>query len=135
MRPTTRPAKPMSLQEVFNHVWQHFVIEEEPFCGTFRIDGTLASCNYSSTGCAIGCSLTKEDAEHLDKSFSNISIQGLYARWIAYPVYFSNDIHIDRLQQLQNIHDYNCKSPRFSHDMEKDLRLFAAQYMLSIPSE
>lgn len=60
MRPTSRPEKPYTRQEILNRIWQHFIVEKNPR----SYNPINEVCCYNQTGCAVGCLLTKGDERH-----------------------------------------------------------------------
>jgi hypothetical protein len=113
-----------SKQQIFNKVWKHFVVENNPK------SMSNASCLYysKSGGCAIGCLIgDNKDKKKLDKSFDT-GIDGIRD---AYPdiisKYISTSILSSFLVQLQTIHD--CYFTEF----EGRMRALAKKYNLKVP--
>jgi hypothetical protein len=97
MRPTEQIVF-NNLQEVFSHIYKHFVLEDNP--QSFE-EGN--GCVYDITGCAIGCCLTKEMAyewQRIKRYGSVHSIDKSDLRNIFDEIISPND-----LQMLQSIHD------------------------------
>lgn len=117
-RPNKPPATPYTLQQVFDNVWQHFVIDKRPR------SGNAFGCFYAKTGCAIGCMLDAETAETWDNygpiDAYNIRRSSLYIN------YFGS-ISPDVLRDLQLMHDSYFES------FETKLREFATKHNLSLP--
>lgn len=114
-------------QEIFNKVWEHFVVKANPQ----SID-EFGGCRYYSSegGCAIGCLIAEDkDKKALDKSSSGIIIDSIRdAEANIINKYISSEIETDFLAELQNIHD-NCFF-RFGESMEK----LALKYKLTLPA-
>ena len=131
MRPQTRPSKPLTNQEIFDHIWQHFIVEGNPKSEK-DFTGGKKFCIYAGTGCAVGCMLTLEDAEvcdgthdELDCGNDIISIQRY--RDEIYNGYF-NGASINLLDELQYAHD------NFFGNFEKELIHVAKKYNLKVPN-
>lgn len=61
MRPSVRPEKQYTLQEMIDRVHQHFLVE-----GNKKCMDDMGFCIYAGTGCLVGCLVTEEDAKVLD---------------------------------------------------------------------
>jgi len=113
MRPTSRPDSPYTLREIVDRVYQHFVVEENPYC----VDNA-GNCIYGRTGCGVGCLLTQEDADHCDtlaKDRSNgapgnyYTVRGLEVEISKmFFAYFPPNV-INTLELIQNFHDSQFK--------------------------
>jgi hypothetical protein len=64
MRPLFRPARPYTLHQILDHVEHHFCTENNPRC---VVGNNGSQCSYQSTGCAVGCLVTQEDAQIWDR--------------------------------------------------------------------
>jgi len=126
-------------QEIFTKVWNHFVIEEQPF--SIDHDRELAydtheddqnRCAYRGPGgtkCAVGLFIT-------DENYSP-SIEGFFVSTLFEDGYLSGigeeSLHL--LRRLQVVHDDSAK--RSSREMfERRMRLVAAdpEYLVAVPS-
>jgi len=98
MRPIQRPKRHYDEYEIIEKIHRHFFLEKNPKCK--NQNGT---CVYTQTGCAIGCLITEEDAEVLNKDGGE-----LWAVWDKYPdilnQYFSHQEY-PLLNSLQKAHD------------------------------
>lgn len=107
MRPIERPYAPYTLQNIVDHVFQHFVVENNPRCVNDR-----EQCVYGLTGCGVGCLLTQKDGDILDIMSTG---QMLGAGWmrgfkenspLVYQLYFGDSPSIlSALETLQSAHD------------------------------
>lgn len=120
MRPLERPSKPYTRQEVFDRVWQHFVVEKNP--RAVRSNDTL--CTYEGTGCAIGCCITLEDSHKFEAQL------GPYQHCQALTGMYFNYEDESFLQALQRVHDWQCAA---DNDFQKHLTIFANENELRIP--
>lgn len=104
-RPTCRPAKPYTLEEVLDKVYQHFVVDKSPQSRS----SPTGSCVYGGTGCAVGCLLTAEDALKWDIAVDVSTITNISSRLPNdYAAYFGNPSTsplLTILQKLQDCHD------------------------------
>lgn len=102
--------KPKNLQDVFNRVWKHFIIQKYG-----RSVNKYGNCTYRSTdrnapACAIGCMLTDKMARNLDKE-TDVDIESVVKNHPDVRRRFSN-IETKDLTILQNIHDYQFSNLR-----------------------
>lgn len=116
-------------QEVFDYIYQKFVVEEVPQC----MHPNESYCCYSpqeegQIGCAVGCLMSPEDAENIDNSGEK-SIASVFSDFDSiYNKYFDED-QFDFLGSLQNMHDV---SNGVGH-REYKLAVIAETYNLTIP--
>ena len=102
-RPTQR--KRYDSQDIVDHVYKHFFIENHTKCMT------LGQCVYNQTGCAVGCLLTDEDANTLEKQSIGTVDTAWDRNYQMFHEYFSvGDYPL--LYDLQSAHDG-------SHDQEE----------------
>lgn len=103
MRPTQRPDKPYTTQEIMQRVYQHFIVEGNPKCASDP-SSPYATCDYGGTGCAVGCLMVEDDASSLDDLLYG-SIDAV-SRKLAktYAVYFTES-ELSLLYNLQEAHD------------------------------
>lgn len=145
--------QPLSNQDAFNNVWQHFVVERNsPSIGT--VDGivNLGNCRYrmddGTNGCAIGCQLPDE---LYHPSLEGKSVAALYADFLLdYPnevspqrlsTYFSN-VELYLLECLQGAHDNWARRSKYAmydrdnelQELEIELRQLARQFKLEVPN-
>jgi hypothetical protein len=101
MRPTTRPDRPYTLIEVIEKLTQHFLVEKNPQCLLKEC------CRYDSTGCAVGCLLTAEDAATFEAEYPNQNIAAIMVKAPAlYHQYFGyNQAVTGWLSVFQHTHD------------------------------
>lgn len=105
MRPTTRPEKPYTPAEILDRVYAHFITEKNPRCADKG-----GQCRYDKTGCAVGCLLTIEDAENLERSEVGYFYAFTFREPKLYAIYFGkftgpHDLIYRILCRLQNCHD------------------------------
>lgn len=144
---TRKHRKYNSLQEVFNGVWQHFVVEKQPQSIKIRPDGT-PKCLYGSCGCAIGCLIDdKALCEKLDHPGTigddGVDVFTVFRRFrepleqifLYVPKAKDRHVEIHTLRMLQGIHDNYCDWPpsNFTEYMREALTKFARTYKLEIP--
>lgn len=111
-RPLTPPSKPYTIREMLARVEKHFFDEGNPRCG-----GDDFFCYYGLTGCAVGCLMTQEHGDQLDKNGDQpISEVYDYCRDI-YNQYFTS-AHMPFLSELQSWHD-NMKTTLSREDFEE----------------
>lgn len=123
----------MTLQELFDANWQHFVVEKNP---QSKKDGR---CMYGGTGCAIGCVMPDELKRFADRGFDDSSsIEALLehprskaGRWVR------NELP-EKASNLQGIHDryidgYGAHGRTFTEWMTDGLKEFAESNGLKIP--
>lgn len=96
MRPTTRPEKPYTREEIAQRVRQHFIVEGNPVCA----DDT-GRCFYTQTGCGIGCLMTMDDATAIGNGFY---FEGVRATPGIMRAYFRPEDD-EFLSDLQHTHD------------------------------
>lgn len=99
MRPTERPERPYTAEEILDRIEQHFVVEGNPL----STDAEGGWCKYAGTGCAVGCLVTEDDAESWDELGPIRNVRSLQKE---YRDYFGRDAGIyGMLARLQNVHD------------------------------
>ena len=104
-RPLARPASPMTVSQVADHIYNHFVTEGNPRCATTK--GSMNFCHYNHTGCAVGCCFTQEDAEEIERRAANFRVPEarLECRDI-FDIYFENTTEMyEFLFEAQCLHD------------------------------
>lgn len=134
-------------QEIFNRVWQHFIVEDKPYA----YDTDIQLCSYLTKEghqCAIGLFLTPNQASDLagftpvDRRFNPVAIE-----------VFGRSVHIVKneddydyrlndfgrfLKKLQEAHDisHEARPPERmpKSEFESMLRLVAREFYLDIPS-
>lgn len=113
-------------QEIFNKVWDHFVVKSNP-----KSTDELVGCRYYSSegGCAIGCLIAEDkDKKALDNSNGLLTIDSLRkAKAHIIDKYVSPEIETDFLTELQNIHDSHF------HEFESKMRALADSHGLKVP--
>lgn len=110
MRPTERPNTPYTNQEVFDHIWQHFIVEKNPRSISDISSDELNKCHYNGTGCAIGCCLTEEDGNNLETLFYSLRISAIYKHpevLDIFKLYFGPAGDMLFLTKCQNWHDFD----------------------------
>lgn len=122
MRPLNKPEQPYSNQEIFNRVWQHFIVEKNPRC----VEN--GECRYDRTGCAIGCLLTQEDGDKLQSSCEGFAVWTQEVKMNIQD--YCDLVGPDLLSDLQFWHD------RSNRILDKnELIRIAKRYDLEIPNE
>lgn len=102
MRPERRPEQPYTREQILRHLYQHFVVEGNPRCTDDE-----NWCCYSLTGCAVGCLLTAEDADLIERNEGGVRVADV-RRYFPdlYAAYFDgSDETLELLRRLQNAHD------------------------------
>lgn len=127
---TTLQINTRNNQEVYNYVWQKFVIEEAPKCAS-NDECVYAPFEEGQIGCAIGCLLSSEDqilwakhSEFNDPSICSIELSNSDM----FEKYFDHS-QIDFLSDLQDMHDSSVSIG----EREKKMRLIAEKHSLSVP--
>lgn len=103
MRPETRPEQPYTREQILRHLHQHFVVDGNPRCADDENE-----CRYSLTGCAVGCLLTAEDADLIERNEGGVRVTDV-RRYFPdlYAAYFDDsDVTLELLRRLQSAHDY-----------------------------
>jgi hypothetical protein len=117
----------ITAQEIFDRVWQRFVVERAP-----RAVNVYGGCMYRTPGgrmCAVGCLLTDEEAEAIARARGNDSpVDTLRHRGLL-PARLVP--HVSLLRRLQATHD----GPEFDGDRARRLRGVANLFDLTIPGE
>jgi hypothetical protein len=113
-------------QQIFDKVWQHFVVNKNP-----KSVNEHTHCVYSSPegGCAIGC-LIDNDAlkKEFDAQTNHTSIYSIRDRFnIELSDYIDPSIKTRFLDSLQTIHD------SYFDSFEENMRALAAKYNLKVP--
>lgn len=129
-----------SKQEIFDKVWQHFITNNNPP----GFNSVEKGCCYNTEtgGCAIGCLLSKEDAQTLDNYSDGrfpLTVAGavdIYPE-IIYK-YISNQVDTSFLTDLQVAHDTsvyheNGVLVNFRHMLTIRLTTLADKHFLSVP--
>lgn len=122
-------ADPLTKQEIFNRVWQHFIVEDQPF----GFDSNAGKCEYltvSGARCAVGILMSPQLARIARGAVAQVFARystpmaqnGLYAMH-----------HEDFLKYLQSHHDF-CAKRDDKEEFESCLRTIAAKYELEIPA-
>lgn len=123
-RPTQRPTKPYTNQEIIDRVRQHFITEGNPKCVYSTATG-VGVCVYGRTGCAVGCLMTQEDSDFLDSENSFLPVEDMLAYYSdIYNAYFTKE-QVNFLSDLQEWHDSTNKN-EFSVDL---LNTIEAKYV------
>lgn len=137
----------MNRQEVFNKVWDHFIVQQNPFGWNGQ------GCTYLSpdgTRCAIGILMPEGPWQECEEGIVYERENGEYeegwyiGEWTLDQV-FNEEISFKMglfLDELQSAHDesaqmYNedgCRGTRYDQ-FERYLRSIANQYNLAIPRE
>lgn len=98
-RPTER--RKYNTAEILQLVYRHFVVDKAPRCAN---QGGMGTCIYGQTGCAVGCLLTAEDAERLDRH-GGMPVDAVKLSYPEiYDSYFENH-QLPLLTALQRAHD------------------------------
>lgn len=121
-------------QEVFNHVWNHFVVNGKPL-GFDLNDG---GCVYGSRdiGCAIGICLSNKLCQKLDNLNLGSILDIIKSENMTYldkiMEFFPDDVDGGFLSELQSAHDQAAMNqPR--HKIKSELEKFAENNRLTIP--
>ena len=110
----------MTKSEIFNNVWQYFIVQKHPRA---TVDG---NCQYrgSVSNCAVGCQLPdKLYAPVMDEE--NIPVTGLYNKFPAVKKYFGES-NESLLFDLQDAHDQHFP------ELEMTLRRIAKEFKITI---
>lgn len=115
--------RPMSNQEAFNNVWQHFIVERNPRC-----IGDSGMCLYRSydntNGCAIGCQLPDELVPPINGGYMSVLLGCPQLRdYFRFVIRECGD-------DLQLCHD----QANSLEEMETNLRRMAEHWGLTIPA-
>lgn len=100
--------RPMSNQQAFDNVWQHFIVERHPLAYVTNPEGRVVSCLYRTgdgeNGCAIGCQIPDEMVRAQRLVDDNPSVATMLEDHAMCADYFA---HCDDefLGQLQGAHD------------------------------
>lgn len=121
----------MTLQDIFNTIWQKFIVEGAPRCESGELC-MYAPIGNGTVGCFAGCLLPIETAKYFDKHWLGDSISTLFDKTFI-------DKHekvvaplrefTQQLSELQNIHDLYWKTRR------DELILFAKRWGLELNNE
>jgi hypothetical protein len=124
--------RPESNQDMFNRVYQHFVIEKNPRCGVGGGPIGVNKCyyRYHGNGCAIGCVLPDRLAkisDNLTNQFPDTAIATAIKRpsvknWL-------KNVDLSLMIELQKIHDDNF------HAFKNQMYELAENFNLTIPNE
>lgn len=107
MRPLTRPSTPYTNKEILDRVEEHFFKENHKQCKKGDNSCIYGKLSDEADGCAVGCLLTLEDAQRIDKQYEKISILRLTSALPeVYQTYFRSD-QLDMLIYLQTKHDWS----------------------------
>jgi hypothetical protein len=110
----------ITAQEIFNRVWQRFVVEKAPR----SLSASGGVCMYrgvNGAACAVGCLLSDEEAARFPEGESVASNrENLPARFRG---------HLGLLEQLQEAHDVSTGT----FVSETELRIVADNFDLAIP--
>ena len=102
MRPTEH-VKDWSAEQILDHVYQHFIVEGNPWCGQG------SNCFYNKTGCAVGCLLTQEESEVLESKHAGRRIDDIFIDCVKDSevdnIVKDLRLHRDLLLKLQSSHD------------------------------
>ena len=127
MAPITYPTElPTSLQGFFDNAWQHGVVEKRPKCYVKK--GPGAGCNYrlGDNCCLIGRSIPEA---MYSPGMEGDAAEDVIGRIATKPV------NGRALDDLQFCHDDTADDETYHAELERKLRLFAANYGLTIPGE
>jgi hypothetical protein len=116
-------------QEIFNKVWQRFVVEKAPKAS----DGS--ACIYGKPGDELRCAIGMFDAEGR-LATSRVSVCTIAKRREGHDVLrtiFGDDYDISFLTDIQHSHDASRLGDRFAEDVERALRRDAVHYGLTVP--
>lgn len=119
----------MNNQDVFNKVWKHFILEQNPF----GFDIESKKCLYlspSGAKCAIGCCFPDGMFE---ASMNMVSAEGLLDGWNNVKKLFA-DCSRSFLCDIQNDHDENSVSSDYE-GMQRDFIHTARAWGLEVPLE
>jgi hypothetical protein len=131
-------------QEIFDKVWDTFVVKKTPFAITTDSSYGDTRCVYdheiNGVGCAVGCLLTKETATLCELEFANTRVADWYnfttstsivRRQCVKEIGLEQTLeNTDFLQALQYAHDFD------DHEMLKgQLIHLAATYELKVPND
>ena len=105
-RPSCPPEKPLTLAEILNNIYQHFVVGKAPQSRQPTLGGSRGLCQYGMTGCAIGCMVDLKTADRWDGIGSVKSILATHSVWAreTFNRYFDG-VNPDDLSYLQEAHD------------------------------
>lgn len=127
-------------QEIFNKVWQHFIVEDKPYA----YDTDIQLCSYLTKEghqCAIGLFLTPNQAIDLsgltpvDRRFNPVAIE-VFGRSVHEDDYDYRLNDFGRfLKKLQEAHDISHANALDMHKQkfQSMLRLVAREFHLDIP--
>ena len=89
-------------QTILDLVWNHFVTNKNPRSFDFE-----KGCQYSGTGCAVGCLLPKDVCQNWDSFVGPTSIRNIAVTFTdSYRKYFGeSEDTLEFLRKLQSIHD------------------------------
>ncbi len=121
-RPTQRPSRPYTRDEIAQKVYQHFVLDKAP---KSKKSNAFNVCLYGGTGCAVGCMLTTEDADLLD-AHHKTAIADVMHLDACQPYFQMEDLEF--LEELQEAHDYNAVGETVSENILKVLKEWECNY-------
>jgi hypothetical protein len=113
-------------QEVFNKVWQHFIVDQNPRAYNPETD----KCTYysESGGCAIGCLIEDDDVKKvldMAPTSSIYSLRSLYSE--IFDKIIDTEVDKNFLGYLQIAHD------DYTNDLKQLLIDLALDYNLIVP--
>lgn len=112
-------------QEVFDYLWQRFVVDEVPMCVVEGRGCLYAPQEQDQIGCAVGCLLPPDVAKEWDTRGSSL-YSGVDPSL--------TEVYFDKTQKgfllsLQNMHDF-----RQVKDREGRMREVASDFNLTVPT-
>lgn len=122
----------MTNQQIFNKVWDHFIVNENPASVVTREDGTL-KCQYRGSNgakCAVGIFILDEE---YDKKMEGLCATDLLAESHSRLSQLTSAMGWF-LNRLQSAHDDSALVGRHFHRlMKRDLKELARRYSLKVP--
>lgn len=128
-RPTRPPSSPLTMKQILDNIYQHFVVDKSP--KSTKVDSQY--CLYSGSGCAIGCMVDIDTAQAWDNYSDNSSIDALRDRNVLNTAAYFEGTDIQTLRELQLAHDeFNPEEPgaRLSERMLEAINVAAARHGL-----
>lgn len=116
----------LSLQECFDKVWKHFVIDENP--QSIRLSDYR--CYYRSPSgikCAIGCLIPDE---MYNEDMEKTQLLNFQNKWPGLPFHYLDHVIV---RDLQRCHDHAVLMNNFTMEVTNNLKDFAIKYNLTVP--
>jgi len=121
----------MKKQEIFNQVWDWFVIKKNR--RSAHADNNM--CLYRGprgAKCAVGCLIPDEMANRHSLKKLNADVELLFERYPEIKKFLGGQRNWNFLDALQSVHD-GLSNKTFKREIEKELRKVAKEFRVKIP--